>query len=331
MKHIKTWRIFESNREQYDLIKSISETQLINVDSLDEFKKSFAEEFKNGNDWWSSEKFKAWDQYFEDGTFGESKYLVSNGEIIGGFLIYECCVSSYYDTVKTEIPEIKVHMNPDGFKDKSGVYLEYIFVKPEWRNKGLGKEMISHIENLGYDYMWEMSVEKKASRYWIDNIKRDVLFEYEDSTESFGKTLVTYKILDKKILEMKKNKWDQFKDMFIKIDDEEYDDIKEKWRDRKEQITRGELKWLSDNDLIVDNYKDILGRETFNYLTFSKWGYRLSLSKYDDGWFLVKTGKKSETTTTDLGFRKYFKCDQFDGVKVLVGEWIKVRGNLKSK
>jgi hypothetical protein len=132
----------------------------------------------------------------------------------------------------------------------------------------------------------------------------------------------------------KKDKWSQFKDMFIKIDDEEYDDFKEKWRDRKEQITIREMKWLSDNDLISiipDKHTDELGREAFSYLTLSKWGYRLSISKYEDGWFLVKTGKKSETTNTDLGFRKYFKCDQFEGVKVLVEEWIKVRGNLKSK
>lgn len=321
MKHIKSYKIFESG----------TETKFANVDSLDEFKKSFEKEFKNGQGW--SEKFGIWDKYFKNGTFEESKYLVCDGEIVGGFLIYHSDMSTYCDHIRNSetTSDIKIHRNPDDFRDESGIYLEYIFVKPEWRNQGLGKLMISHIENLGYDYMWEMSVEKKASGYWIDKIKRDVLMEYEDSTESFGRTFVTYKILDKKILEIKKNKWNQFKDMFIKIDEDEYDDIKEKWRDRKEQITRWELKWLSDNDLIVDKYNDILGRETFNYLTFSKWGYRLSLSKYDDGWFLVRTGKKSETTTADFGFRKYFKCDQFDGLKSLVREWIKVRGNLKSK
>lgn len=187
MKHIKSYRIFESG----------TETKFANVDSLDGFKKSFEEEFKNEQGW--SEKFGIWDDYFRNGTFDESKYLMCGKEIIGGFLIFQSDMPTYCDIIGNSetASDIKIHRNPDDFRDKSGVYLEYIFVKPEWRNRGLGKLMISHIESLGYDYMWEMSVEKKASGYWIDKIKRDILMEYEDSTESFGRTFMTYKILDK--------------------------------------------------------------------------------------------------------------------------------------
>lgn len=183
MKHIKLFENFGS-------------TSLINVDSLDEFKQSFSDEFK-GIDWFNTTKFKTWDKFLEDGIFSSSKYLTIEGKIIGGFLIFKSNISTWYDMMleNDSVSNMKVHKDPHSLDNKNGIYLEYIFIKPKWRSKGYAKELIKSIESLGYDYMWEMSVEKVASKYWLNEIKRDVMFEYDDTDEQFGKTYVTYKEL----------------------------------------------------------------------------------------------------------------------------------------
>lgn len=184
--YIKSYKIFESTINY----------KLIDVTSMDEFKKSFAKEFKSNTNWWDSEKFKAWDDYLQNGWFDGSKYMVLDDKIIGGFLIVGSSVSDYYDIIANNetTSNLKVHRNPKDFSD-NGIYLEYIFVKSEFRNAGLAKEMVEEIQKLGYDYMWEQSVDKVASKYWIDKIQRKILFEYDDTEESFGRTYVTYKEL----------------------------------------------------------------------------------------------------------------------------------------
>jgi len=113
---------------------------------------------------------------------------------------------------------------------------------------------------------------------------------------------------------------------YTRIDDETFIFDKESLRSKREPLDTSELKWFVDKELIKPtNDTDVLG------LSIIKWNYGLKIWKYQDEWYYVICGRASETTNSDMEFRKYFKCDGFDGLQSLVELWISRRGNLKSR
>ena len=187
MRHIQKYKIFESYRPNLEKCEDIND-----------FKNSFVTEFRKKDVDWDSKKFKIWDEYFDEGTFDQSRYLVSEGKIIGGCLIFEANLPDYWNTVEQnpeKYQDIRITTDPRKFENKSGIYLEYIFVKPEYRNSRYSKMMIDYIQSLGYDYMWEMSVDKVASKFWLEKIKRDVMASFLEEDGEMGRTWITYKNL----------------------------------------------------------------------------------------------------------------------------------------
>lgn len=126
---------------------------------------------------------------------------------------------------------------------------------------------------------------------------------------------------------------------YTRMDSEDFDKFKENSKDKREPFTKQELDWFESKGLLDENTrkrKDVgrllsVGTTEYVRLDIIKWGFSLKISKYQDEWYYVIAGRGSETTTSDFGFRKYFKCDQFDGLQALVEKWIGHKGNLKSK
>lgn len=138
----------------------------------------------------------------------------------------------------------------------------------------------------------------------------------------------------KRFNEAKVGKWDHMKDYFIKIDDETFESsfpVSEELSD----LTRYEKTWIRGKEgYVQENVDPRVQRKLsadYGQAYIVKWQKYIRIWKVEDEWFLVKTGRDKESTTSDFQFRKYFKCDQFDGLKKLIEEWISVRGNLRTK
>ena len=127
-----------------------------------------------------------------------SRYIVVDNKIIGGCLIMEADIISYYEliTSQEDFPKntLKLHTNLNYFENKSGIYDEYIFIKPEYRNKGYAQILLDYIDTLPYDYFWEMSQEKKSFKYWKNKKDRKIFMEWDDE-DYYGKSYITYKDL----------------------------------------------------------------------------------------------------------------------------------------
>lgn len=221
------------------------------------------------------------------------------------------------------VSDIKLHSNPDLFKDKSCIYIEYIFIKPEYRNKMYARDLISYVENLGYDYMWEMSVEKVAAKYWLKTINRNILFEYDDTDEPFGRTYVTYKRLNNKVFES--TPWKK-PEIFINIrDNDKYhkfnpdmifkNTITSKSDDVFSKRELNKLRNLNKFKLMLPSTVNYYKYGT-NYIklysnSFGVDDVYLEIIKSDDDWFMIKI----LVNDSFYIFRtSYWKCDQIDGL-----------------
>jgi hypothetical protein len=131
---------------------------------------------------------------------------------------------------------------------------------------------------------------------------------------------------------------------YTKMDDEDFDNDRDRLKEtgKVDYFTLSELKWFKDKGIYLNGYTtkdtELVIRAGYSFndqgilgLYLNKWGYYIRIWKYVDEWYYVITGRHGESTTTDMEFRKYFKCDQFDGLQSLVELWIRYRGNLKSK
>ena len=91
---------------------------------------------------------------------GMSKSIMKDGEIIGVYLLGDTQLPemlSYYDDFFSKdyglTYKLEEGVDIESYKSKKGINGIHLYIEPEYRNKGIGKVLIEHAENLG-DYIW---------------------------------------------------------------------------------------------------------------------------------------------------------------------------------
>ena len=116
-----------------------------------------------------------------------------------------------------------------------------------------------------------------------------------------------------------------FKDLYHKIDNGEYYRYITTWRSKEleSSITDVEISKLKDMGMVIDyNYPYEVG--------FIKFGKKISIRKNNDDWFIVSLERNVKNmTNSDLQNRKFYCCDQFDGLIKLIDDIIKTNGKMK--
>lgn len=107
--------------------------------------------------------------------FRPSHVVKVEGKIVGGYFLAE--------------NKIKLR----GYKKKRGVEGVCLFLLPEYRNLGIGRELRELPRKLGYDYVWGQALEQLSNLdKWISTGRRLVRIEEEDG-QLFYTTIQDFK------------------------------------------------------------------------------------------------------------------------------------------
>jgi hypothetical protein len=122
-----------------------------------------------------------------------SKSLLLNNKVIGGYLLKESSMLPNIETLKKlnnngDIENLKIHITNkelEIFKNKIGIFSNFIYIDKRYRNKNLSKYLIDYSLTKG-DYIWGIS-DITTSDFWKKH-NRIIIASY---TEELGESILT--------------------------------------------------------------------------------------------------------------------------------------------
>ena len=172
MRHLKTYKIFENNNPI-----------LCDID-IEWVRSHFDEDI-----------FGKFDHHLDKDRgaidFEKSKCLKLNNEIIGCYCLHESDIvetierveywtnDGLFKNLEFFYPKEKLNI----FKNKIGIFGDYLYIKPEYRQKGYADILIDYSKKLS-DYNWGITAGEKAEKYWIENKGRIRICEYYSDYET---------------------------------------------------------------------------------------------------------------------------------------------------
>jgi len=114
-----------------------------------------------------------------------SKSLCLNNKTIGGCILeYGDMYDTIYDIQDPKYNNFYYNINLkvkkeelNKYKDKTGIFVGFIGIEPEYRNKGYSKLLYNYINSLG-NYTWGVCEKKELDFHFHNN--RIIICEYED-------------------------------------------------------------------------------------------------------------------------------------------------------